>query len=239
VSTFVGTPPFLSLRFLNGGCGMKKILCYGDSNTWGYNPEKFNTKTGQFFRYEFNERWPGILSEMLGDDYTIIEEAYNGRTTVFEDPNRPGRMGLGHLNVSFWSHEPLDAIVIMLGINDTKDVFSAQPAVIGWGMERLVRELKYVIPASLSKDVKILLIAPTLLEKMENGEYFPGYSEASRKKTEQLPALYENIAKRYGCYFLNAAEFTTANPVDGIHMPASQHKKLAAEVYKKIKEMIG
>ena len=54
---------------------MKTILCYGDSNTWGYNPETNS-------RFKANERWTNILSNILGDNYVIIEEGLNGRTTV-------------------------------------------------------------------------------------------------------------------------------------------------------------
>ena len=45
---------------------MKSILCFGDSNTWGYNP---HTKE----RYSRNERWTGVLRQELGDGYEIIE----------------------------------------------------------------------------------------------------------------------------------------------------------------------
>ena len=39
---------------------MKTILCYGDSNTYGYDP-----KTG--LRYPRTIRWPGHLQEILDD----------------------------------------------------------------------------------------------------------------------------------------------------------------------------
>lgn len=37
---------------------MKTIVCYGDSNTYGYNPENG-------FRYEYEERWTTILQKEL------------------------------------------------------------------------------------------------------------------------------------------------------------------------------
>ena len=58
---------------------MKTILCYGDSNTWGYEPA---TKE----RYSRAERWTGILQRELGADYYVVEEGLNGRTTVWDDP---------------------------------------------------------------------------------------------------------------------------------------------------------
>lgn len=39
---------------------MKNILCFGDSNTWGYDPV-----TGS--RYAYDVRWTGRLQQMLPD----------------------------------------------------------------------------------------------------------------------------------------------------------------------------
>ena len=43
------------------------ILCFGDSNTWGYKPDKSG-------RYDENIRWTGLLQKKLGSGYHIIEE---------------------------------------------------------------------------------------------------------------------------------------------------------------------
>ncbi len=58
---------------------MKTVVCYGDSNTWGYDP---HTKT----RFPSDVRWTGVLRQELGVDYLVIEEGLNGRTTVWDDP---------------------------------------------------------------------------------------------------------------------------------------------------------
>lgn len=58
---------------------MKSILCFGDSNTWGWNP-------GNASRYSLDQRWPGLLMKELGPDYYVIEEGLSGRTTVCDDP---------------------------------------------------------------------------------------------------------------------------------------------------------
>ena len=50
------------------------ILCFGDSNTYGQKPDK----TG---RYEANVRWTGVLQQLLGDGYYVIEEGLGSRTT--------------------------------------------------------------------------------------------------------------------------------------------------------------
>ncbi|MDR1979640.1 MAG: GDSL-type esterase/lipase family protein [Synergistaceae bacterium] len=218
---------------------MKTIMCYGDSNTWGFNPEAYDFETGEFDRYPYDVRWTGRLSAILGDGHRIVEEGYNGRTTVFEDPIRPGRCALSHFPVSFYSHEPLDLIVLMLGANDLKDVYAAQASVVGMGLERLIRELRYVIPSSLSRDVKLLVVSPPeLLPLNEKGEYYSGFSAASQEKSRRLPAIYEKIAERYQCGFLNAASFVSASPIDGLHLNAASHARFAEVIAAKTKEMM-
>ena len=57
---------------------MKQILCFGDSNTWGYVPE---TKK----RFPWGIRWTSILQDKLADKKIhIIEEGLCGRTTVYD-----------------------------------------------------------------------------------------------------------------------------------------------------------
>ena len=46
---------------------MKTVLCYGDSNTYGFNP-------ANGLRYPQDMRWTGKLQSLLGNDYRIIEE---------------------------------------------------------------------------------------------------------------------------------------------------------------------
>ena len=61
----------------------RTIVAFGDSNTHGYCSE-----TGGRFSEE--ERWPCLLEKYLGEEYRVMEEGLSGRTTVFEDFQRPG-----------------------------------------------------------------------------------------------------------------------------------------------------
>ena len=56
------------------------------------------------------------------------------------------------------SHRPVDTIVLMLGTNDCKSVYSATPEVIGQGIEQLLDQINTVNP-----DAKILLVSPIYL----------------------------------------------------------------------------
>ena len=89
----------------------KRILCFGDSNTYGYDP-----KGG---RYDEDTRWTMRLQTQLGPEYTVIEEGFNGRTCVYDDPIEGGyKSGAAYLPPCLMSHAPLDVVILMLGTND-------------------------------------------------------------------------------------------------------------------------
>ena len=84
---------------------MRSILCFGDSNTWGYVPGS------NCDRYSFTVRWTGLVQRMLGDDFRLIEEALNGRTSCFDDPFEDHRTGRKALPAILMSHAPLELVV--------------------------------------------------------------------------------------------------------------------------------
>ena len=63
---------------------MKHILCFGDSNTWGYSPQDGS-------RFPIDVRWTGVLQKTLGSNYRIIEEGLNGRTTFINEEGEGAR----------------------------------------------------------------------------------------------------------------------------------------------------
>lgn len=129
---------------------MKQILCFGDSNTYGLIPGTANQ------RYGWGTRWTSILDDKVRTKgYRVIEEGLCGRTTVFDDPFCTERRGTEMLPAILESHRPVDTIVLMLGTNDCKSVYSATPEVIGQGIEQLLDQINTVNP-----DAKILLVSP-------------------------------------------------------------------------------
>ena len=106
---------------------MKHLLCFGDSNTWGYVP-------GSGQRFPLEVRWPGVLQARLDNDYRIIEEGLNGRTTIHEDPERDGRNGRLFLGPLLESHAPLDLLILMLGSNDLMPCYASIAADVAAGV---------------------------------------------------------------------------------------------------------
>ena len=121
---------------------IKNILCFGDSNTWGFVPGAFDPETLYMKRYSILERWPGQLRDILGADYHIIEEGLNGRTTNVEYPDLSGRSGTSYILPCLYSHCPLDLVIISLGINDIKVIFDRTMMEISEGMPELINLIR-------------------------------------------------------------------------------------------------
>lgn len=195
---------------------MKNVLCYGDSNTYGYMP-------GGFGRYGFAARWTGQLQKLLGPDWQVIEEGLCGRTTVFDEPGKCCRAGSDYLRPCLASHRPIDVIVIMLGTNDCKTVFGASAGKIAAGLERLIR----IAREETLPGTKILIVSPILLGAGVTGpDGDPDFDERSVEASIGLAAEFEKVAKRNGCLFLNAAKYAEPGP-DYEHMTEKGHEALA------------
>ena len=138
---------------------MKNILCFGDSITWGYNPETCG-------RFEFDERWTGVLQNELGAEYRIIEEGLNSRTTVFEDPFTPYQQygtGMNVLPMILDTHAPLDVVVLMLGTNDLQTHRHNNAKSAAYGVSQCILQIMKSIAGVEGKAPKILLLSPPVL----------------------------------------------------------------------------
>ncbi len=200
---------------------MKEVLCYGDSNTWGYNPATQE-------RYDRDERWTGVLQETLGNEYHVIEEGLNGRTTVWDDPvEGRHKNGKTYLVPCLETHKPLDLVIIMLGTNDLKRRFSAAALDIACGASVLVDIVKKSDSGRGGKPAKVLLLAPPPLGKLtEFAETFEG----GKEKSEKFSQYYRNMAVEYGCEFLDTSTVIRSSDIDGVHFERKDHQVLGKAV---------
>lgn len=192
----------------------KEILCFGDSNTYGRNPED-----GSRFPYE--ERWPGILSELLGDEYRIIEEGFSGRTIFADNPFFPGKRGLDHIDMILKTHLPLDLIIIMLGTNDAKMIYNASAKDIAYGAGILVDKIRqYNWPVWLDRKPELLLVSPVNILPVGENE------KEEAEKSLHFAEYFRKIADSKGTFFLDAALYAKPGS-DGLHISAEGHRGLA------------
>ena len=212
---------------------MKRILCYGDSNTFGHNPIDGS-------RLPRGQRWTGILADLLGDGYEILEEGLCSRTTVHECPDAEGMSGLPYLAPCLLSHRPVDLVILMLGTNDLQVPFSAIPLTVARGAEALVRKIRATLLPP-EPQPQILLVSPILIGDVSvNPVFGPLFGfERAQEYSRRLAPYYEDIAQRWGCAFLDAAKAASPSPIDGLHMDPSEHEKLARACAAQIRELLG
>ncbi len=215
-------------------CKMKKhILCFGDSNTYGYCNEGESSDPGE--RFNENERWTRLLQQKLGDEYLVIEEGLNGRTTCFDDPLTEGLKGIDYISPCLRSHSPIDKLIIMLGTNDCKDRFAVSAPCIAQAMARLVRKAMDT-DCWGGKKPNILVIAPPHIRQGLKEHHFydimgPGCFEKSR----ELAAYYKPQCEVLGCEFMDAQGVAEFNYSDCMHYSKLGHAQLAQALYEKLK----
>ncbi len=207
---------------------MYTILCYGDSNTWGWIP-------GSGERYPFGKRWPTILQKNLGDNYRVIEEGLSGRTTLLDDPIELNRNGLKYLLPCLESHKPLDLVILALGSNDLKVRFSVSAYDIALSVGVLIDEINKSGSGKGAKAPTILLMAPPPLGKLT---MFAELFEGGKEKSQKLGKYYRAIAEERGCYFLDLGEIVNTSDIDGIHLTEESHRIVGNKVTEIVKEII-
>lgn len=208
---------------------MHRILCYGDSNTWGYDP-------ASGARLDDDRRWGGVLRLSLGEGYTVIEEGLGGRTTVWDDPIEGYKNGRAYLIPCLDSHSPLDLVVIMLGTNDLKKRFSLSAFDVAQGAGVLVDTVRKSNAGRDWRAPRVLLIAPPAIVKLTN---FADMFEGAEAKSLKFPEQFAKVAKDKDCPFLDAGQVIKSSPIDGIHFEAAEHRKLGEAVAAKVREILG
>ncbi|WP_244730514.1 SGNH/GDSL hydrolase family protein [Mesorhizobium sp. 113-3-3] len=213
---------------------VRRILCYGDSNTHGSAPAKswFDSR-----RFDETTRWPSVMAEALGKGFLVIEEGLPGRTTTHDDPiEGASRNGLTYLKPCIDSHRPLDAVVLMLGTNDLKSRFSLTPEDIARGLFAL---LEYIVSSNASypgSNPAVFVVAPAPIDEVGFlGEIFSGGAAKSRL----LAGKYREIAAHFGAHFINAGEVVGVSPVDGVHLEPEQHITLAAVIANRLRTALN
>ena len=113
-----------------------RILCFGDSNTYGYDPRGFLAD-----RYEARDRWVDLLAAQTGHE--MINAGSNGREI-------PRNACLSY------KQEAVDILLIMLGTNDLLQGATAKEA---------AARMESFLSSLLSLCKQILLVAPPPMKR--------------------------------------------------------------------------
>ena len=180
-----------------------KVLCYGDSNTYGYDPRGFFGG-----RYTKESRWVDILAQKL--KWEIQNEGQNGR----EIPSRPFQyQRAGEL----LTPSAPDICAVMLGTNDLLRGFTAMET-----CSRMEAFLRYLQP----KCGRLLLIAPP---PMKRGAWVT--EENLIAESVRLTEAYQVLSRKLGIAFVNAGQWNVDLTFDGVHFTEAGHRVFAEGLY--------
>ena len=189
----------------------KRILCIGDSNTWGYDPRSYFGS-----QYPSEVRWTGLLER---SGLQVINCGENGMTipceTYFPLWERLIRSRL-----------PADVVTVMLGTNDLLEGSEAEETT-----ERMKRFL--ICVTSAAPAARALLIAPPILKR---GTWVQ--SEKQIENSVKLAVLYRDLAAETGVSFADAENWDVTLAFDGVHFSPAGHHAFAEGLERTIHDIL-
>jgi len=211
---------------------MAKILCFGDSNTWGTRPEGG--------RYDETQRWSSLLGGYLNAaevSVSIIEAGQPNRTLVHNAPFDGNKSGVSYLKPLLKQHQP-DVLILLLGTNDLKAKFDLSAREIALAAAQLIEQVQAFThdPVIEKTSITLLLVSPPVIREV--GAYKQIY-KAGSAKSKSLAFEYAKQAERLECHFFDANEVVTSSELDGIHWEGDEHKKLAKGLSSILSEMLN
>ncbi len=243
------------------------VLVYGDSNTWGYDPDTP-------YRYPYSQRWITRLQKAFKNQVNendepealIVGEGMNGRTTIFSkqrkepipaanDYDRSGRVTFVQ---TLQSHKPIDLIVIALGTNDFNlacehhrkvDEGETVEERILRGIRTLVEDARSVGNAignfyPIGKKDKVISVPPKIMVCST-----PTLKTTKTNRSWEFPENLEELCVSYnrllpvlcheiGVEYLDISQVTSVSDTDGIHLRLQDQEPLAKLMEEKIREIM-
>ena len=215
---------------------MRRILCFGDSVTWGCRPD--NTLLPPYRRWSDEERWPGVLQAELGSGYQVIPEGLASRTAVHEVEYMDYRCGKDQILPCMDTWDPLDLVIIFLGINDLKTSYHFTPEDVANGVAYVAGKAMGNVTTFADMKPRVLVICPYPLGKIENGLNKNLFCDAVEKSRELAPH-FERAAELFGFHWMDAGKYVHASDRDGVHLEVDQHLILGREVAKVVRDIFA
>ncbi len=202
---------------------MKKIICYGDSNTFGYNPQGGA-------RFDENTRWTSILQKNLSVTYEIINEGACDRTGFVNNPKGFLYSAPKHFPKYITKQENIYILILWIGTNDLQFRYNISVGAVKKGLE-------YLIESAQSKVKNIIIIPPVILsEKVLEGGFNYQFDNTSIVKSKKIGRIYRQLANVYHCAYFDINKLTYPSELDGLHYNEDSHKLIAKNLVEFIKD---
>ena len=182
---------------------MDRILCFGDSNTYGYDP-----RSCLGGRYGAEERWTGLLARA---GFEVKNCGQNGLSIP-----SPGAASL--LTDRLGAPGGWRAVTVMLGTNDLLQDPALTAEDVAARMARFLTAAARAVPPET-----LLLIAPV---PMVSGEWVT--DARVKRESARLGPCYAAVAGALGLRFADAGQWGVSLCFDGVHFTAAGHAAFAA-----------
>ena len=217
----------------------KRILIYGDSNSWGY----LDDGNGERFQY----RWPIEMANYLSNIFSVdlIEECLPARTTNLSDPVLGSSFnGEFTLEAILLSHQPIDHVLIMLGTNDLKARFNRNindivNAIIG--LAKITRSTPAGRGGWFSDDAPdVSIICPLVIGKKANDPSWDRADEWTGAYEKSLLLAYnlQKACNLAGINMIDGNEFGSSSENDPIHWDQKNHQRFGQKLAKAIQPLL-
>jgi acyl-CoA thioesterase-1 len=197
----------------------KVIVVYGDSITAGElleNPD---------------ERWTSLVQAQVRSTLQIINEGKGGRPTD----------SLLEFEAMLKRQPEMDLLVIALGGNDARLDLSDRcvPNAVA-NLKTMMRRARETFGKQLDKQLSILLVAPTNINKDALGPSRP-IGQEREANLIALNAAYPQLAESENCAFVSTYGVVPGSSLqhDGVHPDAVGHAEIARVMLPAITQAIG
>jgi len=200
------------------------ILCYGDSNTWGYVPNiNGYSKDAIIQKYDDIDCWWYNLKK----DNNVIINGLCGRCIAHENRWLKNRNATTTIIKELNLYKNLDLIIIQLGTNDCKSEYGNTASEIAQNLENLIKIIK------TQTNAQIMIISPAIIK--EDNKITQRYYIGAQSKSIELDYFYKDIAQKNNLIFVSGQHLEIGE--DGEHLTKKGHKLLGSRVLLKVKQL--
>lgn len=190
----------------------RMIVCYGDSNTYGYDP---CVPGGG--RYTKENRWPDLIEKKTG--IPVKNCGLCGRKI----PRYESQIQCVKEQIEAWKLEAEEISVwFMLGTNDflENERITARDAALR--MEKLLESISEQIK---EEKISLLLISPV---PVKQGAWVA--NQKSCEETEKFSFYNRKLSEKFGTDFADAGEWKIPLVYDGVHFTEEGHRIFAENI---------
>ena len=194
-----------------------RILCYGDSNTWGWVPNiNGYSKSAIISQYAKEDCWWHTLTK----NNEVFLNGLPGRCISHENRWVKNSNAIVTIEDDLKNYTNIDLVIVLLGTNDCKSEYDSSAEEITKSLQMLLKKIKE------TTNSQMVVISPAIIR--EDTKITRKYYIGAESKSNELDYLYNELSKQEGYLFISGKDLEIGE--DGEHFTKEGHKKLGDRV---------